>query len=329
MRLFFVYLKSHIKVIVTFVLFCCIFAVVFSLNHIPASAVGYAALICALLGLIIIAVDFYTFFRKHRRLQRLVNQITVTADNLPVPKGQLEKDYQNILTTLHAEKQRLEDSLNTRYTDIVEYYTIWAHQIKTPIAAMRLLLQSEDTPLNSELSQELARIEQYVEMVMCYLRLDSDSSDLLIHEYDLDVIIKQAVRKYASSFIMKKISLKYKPLNCTVLTDEKWLLFVIEQVLSNSLKYTKSGSIEITLEQPKTLCIRDTGIGIAPEDLPRVFEKGFTGCNGRSDKKASGIGLYLCRRIMSKLGHSIKIESEVGKGTKVMLDLNSKNVETD
>ena len=161
-------------------------------------------------------------------------------------------------------------------------------------------------------------------MVLTYLRLDSGSTDYVLKKYDLDDIIRQAVRKYASQFIRKKIRLIYEPLSCEVLTDEKWLLFVIEQVLSNALKYTRSGEISITLEVPKTLCIRDTGIGIAPEDLPRIFENGFTGYNGRSDKKASGIGLYLCRKICSRLNHKIIITSKVDVGTEVRIDLDRK-----
>lgn len=211
----------------------------------------------------------------------------------------------------------------------MEYYTIWVHQIKTPIAAMRLQLQGEDSDSSRELLEELQRIEQYVEMVLTYLRLDSGSTDYVLKKYDLDDIIRQAVRKYASQFIRKKIRLTYEPLSCEVLTDEKWLLFVIEQVLSNALKYTRSGEISITLEAPKTLCIRDTGIGIAPEDLPRIFEKGFTGYNGRNDKKASGIGLYLCRRICSRLNHEIIITSKVDVGTEVRIDLDRKVLEVE
>lgn len=123
----------------------------------------------------------------------------------------------------------------------------------------------------------------------------------------------------------QQIIASYEPVHCEVLTDEKWLVFVLEQILSNALKYTKSGSIHIYLspDAPKTLVIEDTGIGIAPEDLPRIFEKGYTGCNGRADKRSTGIGLYLCRQIMEKLSHTIRIESEMGAGTKVYLGLDT------
>lgn len=178
-------------------------------------------------------------------------------------------------------------------------------------------------------TEQVQSVEQYVEMVLGYLRLESPSSDYVIRNYALDDIVRQAVRKYASQFIRRRLRLEYTPLNVSVITDEKWLLFVIEQVLSNALKYTRSGSVSITLEAPKTLCIRDTGIGIASEDLPRVFEKGFTGCNGRTDKRATGIGLYLCRRILEKLGHTIAITSTVGEGTTVRICLQQDALEVE
>lgn len=194
---------------------------------------------------------------------------------------------------------------------------------------LRLLLQDADTDEQRALLEQLQSVEQYVEMVLGYLRLESPSSDYVIRNYALDDIVRQVVRKYASQFIRRRLRLEYTPLNVSVITDEKWLLFVIEQVLSNALKYTRSGSVSITLEAPKTLCIRDTGIGIAPEDLPRVFEKGFTGCNGRTDKRATGIGLYLCRRILEKLGHTIAITSTVGEGTTVRIGLQQDALEVE
>lgn len=198
---------------------------------------------------------------------------------------------------------------------------MWVHQIKTPIAAMRLLLQAEDTPQNREMAEELFQIEQYVEMALHYTRLDSESSDFLIQWYELDGIVREAVRKYARVFIRKKINLNYQPLKVQVLTDEKWLEFVIEQILSNAVKYTQKGTVSIYMEDERTIVIEDTGIGIRPEDLPRVCEKGYTGYNGHTDKRSTGIGLYLCKRILKKLSHSIEIDSELGKGTRVKIGL--------
>ena len=200
---------------------------------------------------------------------------------------------------------------------------MWAHQIKTPISAMRLLMQANGAEGNRDLMDELFKIEEYVGMALGYVRSESMSSDLLLRRCALDGIVKQAERKYAPLFIAKKISLRFEDTGVQVVTDEKWLLFVLEQLLSNALKYTKKGSISIYMAEsaPKTLVIEDTGIGIRAEDIPRVFERGYTGYTGREYTRSTGIGLYLCRRILTKLGHTIVIESEVGRGTRVLLDL--------
>ena len=163
-------------------------------------------------------------------------------------------------------------------------------------------------------------------MVLSYIRLGSNENDFVIKEYDLDNIVRQAIRKYAPLFIRKKINLDFQPTTYKVLTDEKWLVFVIEQLLSNAIKYTNKGKISIYPLEDKKLVIEDTGIGISQEDIPRIFDKGFTGYNGRTDKKATGLGLYLCKNILDKLSHKISIESEVGVKTKVILDLSMLNV---
>ena len=163
-------------------------------------------------------------------------------------------------------------------------------------------------------------------MVLSYIRLGSNENDFVIKEYDLDNIVRQAIRKYAPLFIRKKINLDFQPTTYKVLTDEKWLVFVIEQLLSNAIKYTNKGKISIYPLEDKKLVIEDTGIGISKEDIPRIFDKGFTGYNGRTDKKATGLGLYLCKNILDKLSHKISIESEVGVKTKVILDLSMLNV---
>ena len=183
-------------------------------------------------------------------------------------------------------------------------------------------------PELKEMKMELFKMEQYVEMVLTYLRMEDMSGDLQFEKVSLDKILKQSVRKYSQMFILQKIRLDYRPVERIVLTDEKWLEFVTEQILSNALKYTKNGGeIRICLEEKRgreCLVIEDNGIGIQAEDLPRVFEKGFTGYNGRADKKSTGIGLYLCKKIMDKMGHKIWIDSEVGKGTRVYLELTRK-----
>lgn len=317
------YIRRHLKTTVSFLLFGLIFTIVLFLYNLPVEPVLYSTILCMVVGFIFITIDFLLYYKKHKLLYKLQKQITLSIDNLPPAKYLLEKDYQELIKILFIDKTSLASLSDSARNDLIDYYTLWVHQIKTPISAMRLLLQSGENEQNAELSLELFKIEQYVEMVLQYLRLNSDTSDLVIKEYSLDSIVRQAVRKYAKMFIGRKISLNYSELNRQVLTDEKWLVFVMEQLLSNALKYTKEGSISIYMEsnEGNTLVIEDTGIGIAFEDLPRVFEKGYTGYNGRTDKKSTGIGLYLCKRILKNLSHTIKIDSQVGEGTKVKIGL--------
>ena len=326
MRTFISYLYSRFRTIVALTLITVIFLWVFALYNAPADAVVYGALITAVVGLAAAVVDFMGYRRRHKRMRELTDEITITLENLPKARDRTERDYEQLIVKLFEDRRELENSIIQKETDMTEYYTMWVHQIKTPIAAMRLTLQGMDTAEARELSEELQRIEQYVEMVLCYLRLDSDSTDYLIRRCDLDEIVRQAVRKYSPQFIRRKLRLDYEPLNYSVLTDDKWLLFVIEQVISNALKYTRSGTVRIYLDG-EDLCVRDTGIGIAQEDLPRIFEKGYTGCNGRTDKKASGIGLYLCRRICTALGHDIIARSDES-GTEIRIGLQREKIDT-
>ena len=302
--------------------FCClIFTVSFALYGLPLGAVLYPAALCAAAGGIILLLSLRKSRAVCQELSLMQHHPADLPDELPAAQSPQEQAYQALLLALHADRQKLKSNMNARYHYMTEYYTVWAHQIKTPIAAIRLALQNEDTPLSRRLTGEVGRVEQYVQMALTYLRLGSDSSDYVIRSCALDDIVRPAVRRFAGEFIQRKIQLNYQMLNYTVITDEKWLGFVVEQVLSNALKYTPQGSVSIYMEPEGVLCIRDTGIGIAPEDLPRVFEKGYTGYNGRSHRKASGLGLYLCREILTRLGHSVSAESQVDHGTTIRIDL--------
>ncbi len=327
MKFFLSYLNQRKHSIIVFILFSAVFSVSFILYDIIPLAVVYPALLCAFLGAVFMFFDFRKNKNKHKTLCALYKYTDNITDNFPTADTIDDLDYQEIINRLVEEGKQRDTAMNIKYFDMIDYYTLWAHQIKTPIAAMKLNLQNSDGEMERIISEDLFRIEQYVEMVLVFLRLDSDYTDYVIRKNPLDNIIKSAVRKFASQFIRKKINLVYEPIDMDVLTDEKWLSFVIEQVLSNALKYTQSGEISISLENPETLCIRDTGIGIAPEDLPRIFDKGFTGYNGRADKKASGIGLYLCKRICSNLGHNISAASSLGKGTEIRIDLSRESIE--
>ena len=322
MKFFCMYLRDRAKAIGVFVLFTLIFLVIFALYRLPVAAVLYPAGLCAVLGIILLIWDVRCWADKHRRLERLSQLSGAVMGAFPIPRSQDDRDYQHIITLLCQEQRDREQEMQRRYQDMVDYYTVWAHQIKTPIASMRLTLQSQDSALARQQLEDLMRIEQYVEMVLAFLRLDSDSTDYLFREYELDGIVRGAVRKFSTQFIRRRIALHYAPVSLRVLTDEKWLTFVVDQVLSNALKYTPDGgAVWVELEGPATLCIRDNGMGIAPEDLPRIFQKGYTGYHGRRDKKASGLGLYLCRRICTNLGHDITAQSVPGEGTTIRISL--------
>lgn len=329
MRNFTKYIKNRIKVIGLFLLFSTVFICSFILYHLPLGAVIYPAFICAFFGVVFMAADYRKFLKKHKILTDISKLSAELITNLPEAVSQYEEDYQKIIEMIRQEHMHLKENMDMQIADMIDYYTIWAHQIKTPIASMRLNLQNEDTQFSKRISEDLFRIEQYVEMVLCYLRLDSNTTDYVFGEYNLDDIIKQVVKKFAAQFIRRKIRLEYEPVNTVVLTDEKWLSFVLEQVISNALKYTQSGTITVYIEKEKTLCIKDTGIGIAPQDLPRIFEKGYTGYNGRSDKKASGIGLYLCRRICKNLGHTINAQSSLDNGTCIRICMQERKINTE
>ncbi len=320
------YIKQNIKVIFLFIVFALVFGIVFSLYDLEIEAIYYSVMLCSFIGLIYICINFINYYKKHIQLYKLQNEISISLENLPSPKTLMEEDYTNLILTLNKEYKTYISKSDIAKSDMIDYYTMWVHQIKTPISAMKLLIQTSESEISSDLSSELFKIEQYVEMVLSYIRLGSNKNDFVLKEYDLDNIVRQAIRKYAPLFIRKKISLDFQPTNYKVLTDEKWLVFVIEQLLSNAIKYTNKGKISIYSLENKKLVIEDTGIGISKEDIPRIFDKGFTGYNGRTDKKATGLGLYLCKNILDKLSHKISIESEVGVKTKVILDLSMLNV---
>ena len=320
------YIKQNIKVIFLFIVFALVFCIVFSLYDLEIEAIYYSVMLCSFIGLIYICINFINYYKKHIQLYKLQNEISISLENLPSPKTLMEEDYTNLILTLNKEYKTYISKSDIAKSDMIDYYTMWVHQIKTPISAMKLLIQTSESEISSDLSSELFKIEQYVEMVLSYIRLGSNENDFVIKEYDLDNIVRQAIRKYAPLFIRKKINLDFQPTTYKVLTDEKWLVFVIEQLLSNAIKYTNKGKISIYPLEDKKLVIEDTGIGISQEDIPRIFDKGFTGYNGRTDKKATGLGLYLCKNILDKLSHKISIESEVGVKTKVILDLSMLNV---
>ena len=310
------YLKKNIKVYILFVVFIAIFFIMFYLYNLPLEALIYTGSFCFFVALIASFLDFVNYRESYKKLKFLEKNILNDLAALPKSLDIRIDYYHKIIEKLYEELEKLTQENRQKNTDMVDYYSMWVHQIKTPIAAMNFLLDNEEVD-QKNFQQELFKIERYVEMVLTYIRLDSISSDYVITKINLDEVVKDSVKKYATIFINKKIKLNYVSHETMVISDKKWLSFAFEQILGNSVKYTSTGG-EITIETCENkLIIEDNGMGIKEEDLPRIFEKGFTGFNGRYEKKSSGLGLYLCKKTLDKLGHHIEISSKVGEGTRI------------
>lgn len=321
MKLFFRYLFEKRRLIACWVFWVVMQAIVFALYHLPWEALFYACLLGVAAGAVFMVFSFVRWSKKLRDLSVLARQAEAEVLQLPAPTSALEEHYQTLCNALADRGAADRRKARRQKSDMLDFYTLWVHQIKTPIAALRLLLQSggDFDQLSGPMAGELTRIEGYVGMVLSYLRLESEQTDYLFRKVRLDKQVRQAVRRFARLFIGGKLSVSADLPEITVTTDSKWLSVVLEQVLSNAIKYTPPGGLVSVCYGEGTLTISDTGIGIRKEDLPRVFERGYTGFNGHNEEHSSGLGLYLCRRIMEGLGGSIAIRSEPGKGTDVLL----------
>ena len=328
----FSFLKIRKMPIIIFTGIVVIFGILFYLYDIPFDAIIYGCELSFVWCAVCLFIDFYKYYKRHKLLHINREQFFDDAEQLPEHMDIIEYDYQELAKKLYQAKQELISKNRIAKKEQLDYYGMWVHQIKTPIAALDILLQNTERMLYqldekemmqkaisvSDMKMELFKIEQYVEMALNYLRVEDISSDLVFKKHELDDMVRQVIRKYAKIFISKKIKIDFKLTKACIVTDEKWFIFVLEQIISNALKYIKKGQIFIYMKE-KSLVIEDTGIGIPAEDLPRIFEKGFTGYNGRENKKSTGIGLYLCKNIMDKLQWNITVDSEVGSGTKIYL----------
>ena len=300
--------------------------VVFAMYGIPLGPVLYADLL--MLGITAVYLGYsYIRYRRKRRILKLWETNFRYSGEMEKPKGEdcFEETYLRIIENLEQDQQREREAWQNEQKKDREYYTRWSHQIKTPIAATNLLLSEKNLDVRA-VKRELFRIEQYADMALQYQRLEGESSDLVLEKVKLHKMVSQTLKKLSTIFVYKKLHVKLGDLEKEIVTDEKWMCFILEQILTNAAKYTEEGGmIEIWLEQ-EVLCIRDNGIGIQEEDLPRIFEWGYTGYNGRLDKKSTGIGLSLTKEAAGLLQIGISMESQVGRGTTVFLNLAQKRV---
>lgn len=378
MRLLFLYLKNKKSNIIQIVLVYVVLLLVIWLYNLPYyEAFSFGIELYGALYIVYLIYDYSVFADKIRTLERNIKTDDIQNIALPDKKNDVEALYADIIMKLHEQKRKQYDAGVEASRNLKDYYACWAHQIKTPIAAAKLIIQSlgdvvrnlennswansyneccdkhyddfknnesneknDDNDLEkldrklNELSYEMFRIEFYTDAVMDYLRLEDISSDYEFRQCRLDVAVKKAVKKFAPQFIGRHISLHIEQIEDSVCTDSKWLGFIIEQLISNAVKYSKDGgSVRIytlhgsygikknSKEDSLQLVIEDTGIGISEEDIPRIMERGFTGYNGRLDKKSSGIGLYLCRKAADRLGFVITFDASYKNGTRVVIDM--------
>ncbi|WP_208324094.1 sensor histidine kinase [Paenisporosarcina antarctica] len=307
-----------------------IFGLVYVLARLPLDLFLYSLELAVFL---FIAYLIAQYVRYAKRYELIKNLQTANVSSLEeVSQGADPRDwmYMEKLDSLLRDLRELENLHADRQADQLDYFILWLHQIKTPISAISLLNQSSASKEVKQIAQELLRLEDYTHMALNYVKLEESGAEMDLEEVDMDEIIKKAVKKYSILFIYKGIKLDYRTVGMQVLSDGQWLQNLLEQILSNSLKYTpSSGTIYIYKDtnNEQTLVIEDNGIGIRPEDLPKIFNKGYSGLNGRLHEKSTGLGLFLSKKICQRLGHQLDIQSEQGTGTRVLIDMSRKELE--
>lgn len=309
-----------------------------SLSEPVLYTIGIYSFVAAIIG----GIEYLKFSKKFQMMNLLLHNLPKDEIKFLETNSIFELQYQQLTYMLQQREKSENLAMENATRSRDDYFTMWVHQIKTPISAIQLIVQEEQGRLDdgSEITavnqyeiyqgirQELFKTEQYVQMVLHYIRMEQMSGDLELVNVPVKPMVYSIVKKYSILFFYKKITIDIKELNLEVLTDEKWCSFIIEQIISNAVKYSKEkGKIKIATRKEKELVFEDFGIGIRAEDIHRIFERGFTGYNGRMYEKATGLGLYLSKKIADKLAMKISIESEVSKGTKVILSFPTDKLE--
>lgn len=249
----------------------------------------------------------------------LITEIIKTPNFLEgqILKNSLEQIDKSMLENVNKYKYMTED--------YKEYIELWIHEIKIPIATSKMVIENNKNAITKSIDEELDKVENYIEQALFYARSNTVEKDYYIRKVVLKEIVNESIKKNKSSLIQEKISIDIHDLEIEVNTDNKWIVFILNQIIQNSIKYRKKENsvMEIYANQGKEnviLYIKDNGIGIKQGEIIRVFEKGFTGTNGRlSNKKSTGIGLYLCKKLCNKLGIGIELNSVQNEGTEVKL----------
>lgn len=238
------------------------------------------------------------------------------------PTNHEEEKIKDILTETNRSMREQINYYKNIQKEYQEYIETWVHEIKTPIASTMLIIENNEELVPYSMKNEIKKIENYIDQVLYYSRSNDVSKDYIIKKMDLEYVVRNVVKKNASDFINKKIAIDMHNLSGFVYSDSKWIEFIINQIISNSIKYSTTENPKVSIYSTKNenntiLTIKDNGVGISPKDLNRVFEKGFTGENGRLYGKSTGIGLYLCKKLCDKLGIGLTLNSIHNKGTEI------------
>ena len=307
----FIRIKAHSLVIFIIFFVLMIFSISFGIDR---NYIYYILLLATFLFVLSLVISYIKFRKAYKEITMWTNDFS-SSPNFLIKESKI---YDNIMT-IYEKNKDMENSFEDKMRLFKEYVSMWAHQIKTLLFSLDLILN--DHPIDDHAAKaELFAIEEYIETLLSYTRLESLSTDFVFEEASLDELISSSIKKYSKVFIRKKNKVDFKPTGLKLTTDKKWFAFILDQILSNSNKYTQSGTISFYIEGLKFI-IEDTGIGIREEDLPRVFDKSYTGYNGRIYKKSTGIGLSLVKSAAENLSIDVSIESKLGQGTKVIFDL--------
>lgn len=327
-KVFFSYIRTRVPQIVTALVCLGVTALVLWLYEEPMMPVVLIFAVLAVLAMIFGSLSYRRYKLKHDSLakalvfpQEFAEKLTGTDEeeisDVEEKLDLIETDYRLLLVKLSDTLSKVKETSSAERNSLLDYYTMWVHQIKTPIAAISLIIQNmEDEETANRLRSQLLHVENYADMALNYLRLGSESNDLHFEKVNVDEVLRAEIRRAMTMFISSGITVDFQPTGLVVTTDRKWLGFIIDQLISNAVKYQKKGTIRF-YGDAESFTIEDEGIGIAKEDLPRIFEKGYTGYNGHNEKKSTGLGLYLVKKAADMLSCEVLFDSEVGKGTKV------------
>lgn len=328
---FFEFLSDRLSRLLLTALFMVI--VVFFL-HVTGTQTGVLIILiiaCTLIFATMQVTDYFNHCSRLKELDAIMNQLDqkyLFIECVPKPRGNYERKIFELLRRSSKSMIETVSNAQTAQREYREYIESWVHEVKTPITAAQLICQNTDQKTRHKLAQELAQIDNHVERALFYARVESLEKDFIIHQTNLAEIVAQAIERHRTLLIQHGVRIETDGLDCIVYADNKWVCFMLGQLLQNALRYrSESPVITLTAKQlgnQVQLTVQDNGIGIPPHELPRVFERGFTGSNGRSRGGSTGMGLYLCRRLATSLEIDIQIKSEEHYGTSVQLTFPAK-----